>query len=88
MFSLRATSLTAADIFFSLTHPTKPAGRTSLRPDVKIPQRCVDLQGFAQHLSSGVLQEVAAQVHLPQAGVGAQSVDQYCAPLAELGVGQ
>lgn len=69
-----------------MEHSRRP---DTLHPDSKqVPQRCVDLQGFAQHLGSGVLQEVAAQVHLSQAGVGAQGVDEHRAPLAEPGVGQ
>lgn len=47
------------------------------------PERCVDLQGFAEHLGSDVVHIVSTQVHFPQAGVAAQSVDQYSAPRAQ-----
>lgn len=54
------------------------------------PEGGVDLQGFAEHLGSDVLHVVAAQVHLPQAGVAAQGVDQHGAAGAQprLGEGQ
>lgn len=45
-----------------------------------LPEGGVDLQCFAQHLCSNVLHVVSAQVHLSQAGVAAQGVDQHGAP--------
>ena len=47
------------------------------------PERGVDLQSLAQHLGSDVLHAVPAQVHLPEAGVAAQRVDQHRAPGAQ-----
>lgn len=64
------------------------SARRTLLTNAHTPECCVDLQGFAEHLGPGVLQEVPAQVHLPQAGVGAQSVDEHCAPLAKPRVSQ
>lgn len=52
------------------------------------PERCVDLQGFAQHLGSDVVHAVAAQVHFSQAGVAAQGVDQHGASRAQARVCQ
>lgn len=47
------------------------------------PEGGVDLQGFAQHLGSDVVHAVPAQVHLPQAGVATQGVDQDGPPGAQ-----
>lgn len=40
------------------------------------PEGGVDLQGLGQHLGPDVLHAVAAQVHLGQAGVAAQGIDE------------
>lgn len=53
-----------------------------------LPEGGVDLQRFAQHLRSNVLHVVSAQVHLSQAGVAAQGVDQHGAPRAQAGLGE
>lgn len=53
-----------------------------------LPEGGVDLQCFAQHLCSNVLHVVSAQVHLSQAGVAAQGVDQHGAPRAQAGLGE
>lgn len=53
-----------------------------------LPEGGVDLQSLAQHLGADVLHAVPAQVHLPQAGVAAQRVDQHGAPRAQPRVGQ
>lgn len=53
-----------------------------------LPEGGVDLQRLAQHLCSNVLHVVPAQVHLSQAGVAAQGVDQHGAPRAQAGLGE
>ena len=60
--------------------------RRRVKASARSPQRGVDLQGFAQHLGADVIHVVSAQVHLPQAGVAAQGVDQHGAPGAQAGL--
>lgn len=40
------------------------------------PEGGVYLQGFRQHLGPNVLHAIAAQIHLRQAGVAAQGIDE------------
>lgn len=40
------------------------------------PEGGVDLQGFRQHLGPDVLHAITAQIHLSQAGVAAQGIDE------------
>lgn len=60
--------------------PCRDKDISSLYIHYPSPERGVDLQGFAQHLGSDVVHVVPAQVHLSQAGVAAQGIDQHGAP--------
>lgn len=53
-----------------------------------LPERGVDLQGFAQHFGANIIHVVPAQVHFSQAGVASQSIDQHRAPRAQSRVNQ
>lgn len=73
-------------LWFGMDPPPPPPPAADV--NTHTPQCCIDLEGLAEHLGSGVFQQVPAQVHLPEAGVGTQSVDQNRAPLAKSWVGQ
>lgn len=70
------------------TPPHSGTGEIKRKALPPSPEGGVDLQGFAQHLGSDVVHVVPAQVHLPQAGVAAQGVDQDGPPGAQPGVHQ
>lgn len=96
--SARATSRNPAAEVLLRSHVTLLWGKAVTFTKRKTPHSCslkqkegscpspeagVDLQGFAQHLGSDVVHVVPAQVHLPQAGVATQGVDQDGSPGAQ-----